>query len=150
MFPLALLCVFLIVVSPARLRAGELVVQIHGLEPQRGEVQVELYAETERLTFPYSERGVTAEVTVQARALQAPPGDALVAFGALAPGRYAVAVVDDANGNGDLDRNLLGIPTESYGFSNGVRPTLRAPTFDEAAVSVPAEGTTQTEITVRR
>jgi len=59
-------------------------------------------------------------------------------------------VVDDANGNGDLDRNLLGIPTESYGFSNGVRPTLRAPTFDEAAIGVAAAATTLADITVRR
>ncbi|HXZ85217.1 MAG TPA: DUF2141 domain-containing protein, partial [Myxococcota bacterium] len=89
------------------------------------------------------------EVRLKARALQPPASDASVAFADLAPGRYAVVIVDDANGNGNLDRNLLGIPTERYGFSNGVRPTLRPPTFDEAALPVGA-GTTLADITVRR
>jgi uncharacterized protein (DUF2141 family) len=143
--PLLVLCL----VAAARARAGELVVRIHGLDPHHGEIQVEVFDEALRLAFPYAERGVLAEVRLKARALDAPATDASVAFGELAPGRYAVVVVDDANGNGDLDRNLLGIPTESYGFSNGARPTLRPPTFDEAAVAVSGE-TTLAEITVRR
>jgi uncharacterized protein (DUF2141 family) len=149
MAPRALLCVFLLTAA-ASARAGELVVRIHGLDAAKGEIQVELFGESDRLTFPYAERGVTAEVRLKARTLDAPSTDASVAFGDLAAGRYAIVVVDDANGNGDLDRNLLGIPTESYGFSNGVRPTLRAPTFDEAAIGVAAAATTLADITVRR
>lgn len=33
------------------------------------------------------------------------------------PGRYAIAVIQDLNGNGKLDRNLVGMPTEPLGFS---------------------------------
>jgi uncharacterized protein (DUF2141 family) len=32
-------------------------------------------------------------------------------------GRYAVAVYHDLNDNGKLDKNVLGIPKEPYGFS---------------------------------
>jgi len=149
MSPCALLASVLVLAAAVCARAGELVVRIHGLDPARGEVQVELFGEAERAAFPYSERGVAAEVRLKARALQPPASDASVAFADLAPGRYAVVIVDDANGNGNLDRNLLGIPTERYGFSNGVRPTLRPPTFDEAALPVGA-GTTLADITVRR
>ncbi len=36
------------------------------------------------------------------------------------PGAYAIAVFHDANGNGRLDRSLIGLPGEPYGFSNDV------------------------------
>jgi hypothetical protein len=35
----------------------------------------------------------------------------------LAPGRYALRVFADENGNGKLDSNLMGLPIERYGFS---------------------------------
>ena len=34
-----------------------------------------------------------------------------------AAGTYAIAVFHDLNGNGKLDRNFFGIPSEPYGFS---------------------------------
>jgi uncharacterized protein (DUF2141 family) len=49
----------------------------------------------------------------------------------LPEGTYAVAVYQDLNQNAQLDSNVFGIPTEPYGFSNNVRPKLRAPSFDE-------------------
>jgi uncharacterized protein (DUF2141 family) len=55
-------------------------------------------------------------------------------------GDYAVACYQDLNGNGRLDRNMLGIPTEPYGFSNDARPRLRAPSWEEAKVSATKSG----------
>ncbi|MBK8705560.1 MAG: DUF2141 domain-containing protein [Saprospiraceae bacterium] len=55
---------------------------------------------------------------------------------ALAYGRYSVAVFQDLNGNGRLDANTLGVPTEPYGFSNNPKVKWSAPTFDETAVSL--------------
>lgn len=55
---------------------------------------------------------------------------------ALAYGLYSVAVFQDTNGNGRLDANTLGIPTEPYGFSNNPRVKWSAPTFEETAVSL--------------
>ena len=52
----------------------------------------------------------------------------------LAQGEYAVAVFQDKNNNQYLDTNFVGIPQESYGFSNNARPKFRAPTFDEAKI----------------
>ena len=50
----------------------------------------------------------------------------------LIEGNYAISCFHDLNNNGVLDKNMLGIPTEPYGFSQGVRPKFRAPTWDEA------------------
>jgi uncharacterized protein (DUF2141 family) len=45
-------------------------------------------------------------------------------FEAIPPGTYALAVIHDENSNGKLDTDLLGIPTEGYGFSNDARALI--------------------------
>ncbi|AWM34515.1 DUF2141 domain-containing protein [Hymenobacter nivis] len=59
---------------------------------------------------------------------------------ALAKGEWAVALTQDVNNNDKLDKNLLGIPTEPYAFSNNVRPRLSAPNFEECKFMVDADG----------
>lgn len=69
-----------------------------------------------------------------------PSGDTQAfTFKDVAPGRYAVMVTHDENGNGKLDTNMLGMPTEGYGFSNNPR-VMRKPTFDEAVFDVGSDG----------
>jgi uncharacterized protein (DUF2141 family) len=45
-------------------------------------------------------------------------------------GQYALSILDDENGNDDLDM-FLGIPTEGYAFSNNVKPFLSLPNYNE-------------------
>jgi uncharacterized protein (DUF2141 family) len=54
-------------------------------------------------------------------------------FEAIPPGTYALAVIHDENANGKLDTNLLGIPTEGYGFSNDAKAALSTPSFSAAS-----------------
>lgn len=56
-------------------------------------------------------------------------------FPELLPGTYAIAVFQDLNGNGRLDRTPLGLPLEPYGFSNDAG-RLRRPTFAGASIQV--------------
>ncbi|MCC7051817.1 MAG: DUF2141 domain-containing protein [Gemmatimonadaceae bacterium] len=56
-------------------------------------------------------------------------------------GTYAIAVHHDANANGKLDANFLGIPKEGYGVSRDVRARFRAPRFTEAQVTVQRDTT---------
>jgi uncharacterized protein (DUF2141 family) len=56
-------------------------------------------------------------------------------FEAIPPGTYALAVIHDENSNGKLDTNLLGIPTEGYGFSNDARASFGTPSFSDARFS---------------
>ena len=51
----------------------------------------------------------------------------------LPDGRYAIKLYHDANANGKLDSNRLGIPTEGYGFSNNAG-RFGPPPFEKAAV----------------
>lgn len=53
-------------------------------------------------------------------------------FEGLAPGEYAIVIFHDENGNGDFDKNFLGIPKEGYAFSNNVKPKISKPTFGQS------------------
>lgn len=66
-------------------------------------------------------------------------GGAQVVFRGLPPGRYAVRMFADENGNAKLDTNLMGMPTERYGFSNDAMGQRAAPAFDAAAIGVDAD-----------
>jgi uncharacterized protein (DUF2141 family) len=59
-------------------------------------------------------------------------------FEGLAPGAYAVAVVHDENGNGRLDRNVVGIPSEGYGVSNNRTYAMASPKWDESRFTLAA------------
>lgn len=49
---------------------------------------------------------------------------------ALVPGTYGVRIMHDRNGNGELDGNLVGMPTEPWGFSNNAGGTFGPPKWD--------------------
>jgi uncharacterized protein (DUF2141 family) len=54
---------------------------------------------------------------------------------------YAIVVYHDVNSNKICDKNIFGIPTEAYGFSNNKRPKLSAPTFEECSVKLDKDKT---------
>ena len=46
-------------------------------------------------------------------------------------GVYAIALYQDVNSDGKINKNILGVPTEPYAFSNNVKPKLKAPSFKD-------------------
>ncbi|MBT1696529.1 DUF2141 domain-containing protein [Fulvivirgaceae bacterium PWU4] len=59
-----------------------------------------------------------------------------VVFEGLTPGVYGVSVFHDANGNGTLDKNLMGMPTEGFAFGNNAMGMFGPPSFEKAQVTV--------------
>ena len=55
---------------------------------------------------------------------------AQVTFNDIPDGTYALFVFHDANGNGAMDKNWIGIPKEGYGASKNKLPFASAPTFE--------------------
>lgn len=89
----------------------------------------------EEATCPYRDRKPARQGTVELRVT------------GVKPGSYAIAVFHDLNGNGRLDRNFIGLPSEPYGFSNGTgRRGL--PDFGAARIIV-REPTTTVVIPIR-
>lgn len=64
----------------------------------------------------------------------------------LEPGKYALALFHDLNGNGELDKNFVGIPKEPYGFSKDFRPKFSAPSFEDCAFEVTGTGSQQISV----
>ncbi|MCW8164334.1 DUF2141 domain-containing protein [Verminephrobacter aporrectodeae subsp. tuberculatae] len=117
------------ILAPASTLAADLSLDIaHG---PTGEAT--LYASLHNNAASYADGKPMAAQTAPMR-----DGKARLVFPGLAPGHYALRVFADENGNGKLDTNLIGLPTERYGFSNDAKGKFGAPDFDAAAIRVDA------------
>lgn len=54
----------------------------------------------------------------------------------LKKGVYAISLFVDSNNNKIIDKNLLGIPTEQYGFSNNATGFLGSPSYNDASFNL--------------
>jgi uncharacterized protein (DUF2141 family) len=82
---------------------------ITGAEPRIGQVLVSLFDSSETyMEVPLLE--ANADVDGE--------GKAFVALGKRAAGQYAIVVIYDKNGNGELDTGFFRIPKEKIGYSN--------------------------------
>lgn len=57
----------------------------------------------------------------------------LLVFDDVPPGRYAIELFVDLNGNGELDVSPRGIPREPFGFSNNPRLKRSKPALQDCA-----------------
>jgi uncharacterized protein (DUF2141 family) len=132
--PLPLACVAAlaacVIAAPAAVRAAELEVRVTGVTQPQGQVGCWLYAN--QTGFPLESAGARIQWVA------ADPKGVTCRFTGVAEGRYALSVGHDLNGNQRVDTDRLGRPNEPWGVTQNVRPTFRAPRFDEAAFSVPA------------
>jgi uncharacterized protein (DUF2141 family) len=65
-------------------------------------------------------------------------GKAVIDFGPVPEGTYALAVFHDSQNTGKLRTNALGIPRDGYGFSNDAMGMFGPPHFEKAAFKVTA------------
>src|SRR5512142_3223010 len=73
--------------------------------------------------------------TVQPARARIVNGRALCVFRHVTPGTYGISAFHDANNNGRLDTNFLGMPTEDYCASRNARGILGPPSFADAKFS---------------
>jgi uncharacterized protein (DUF2141 family) len=82
----------------------------------------------------FSEKG-WLKTPVQGAVASIHDGTALCVFKGVAKGVYGISAFHDANGNGKLDTNFLGIPTEDYCTSRDARGSFGPPKFADAKFS---------------
>lgn len=103
-------------------------VEVTGIASDKGHVYLGLYDQ---------KKGFLKEAAAFAKGKVKATGTKIsYTFRNLPVGEYAVAVYQDVNGNGKCDRNLIGYPTEGFGFSKNYRPKLSAPSFDDIKIAV--------------
>jgi uncharacterized protein (DUF2141 family) len=114
-----------IATASAAAQAYDLTVEVQGARSEQGWVAGALYASD----------GAWLKDSLQGERVPA-AGRAVLVYRSLPPGRYALSLFHDENGNGQLDTNIAGIPTERYGFSRDARGRMGAPAFADAAVEL--------------
>lgn len=109
--------------------AGDLEITVTQIRSDQGQVMLALANNAEDFT---------ARRWLIGQTLPAKSGTIRFVLPDLAAGEYAISVFHDENGNGKLDSNFLGVPTEGYGFSNNARGNFGPPDFAAARFGLPA------------
>jgi uncharacterized protein (DUF2141 family) len=106
-------------------RAGDLTVTISGLKDARGAVLGALYDKEASFMNPAA--------AIARFKVAAATGSVSYSFHNLAAGAYALSVFQDQNSDGALNKNMMGAPSEPYGFSNDAQGQFGPPKFRQAA-----------------
>ena len=113
------------IVTTLSAAGSNLTVIVAGIQIGKGNIIIDLYNSKE--TF-LSKSLVSRTVKPDSSQMEIP-------F-AVAEGEYSIAVFQDKNNNGILDKGLFNIPQEPYGFSTNFRPTWSKPGFDDCKIEV--------------
>jgi uncharacterized protein (DUF2141 family) len=111
-------------ISEANAKYGKLTVIITGFTNETGNCRFAL----DNSKFVY-EREDTVWI---GKVIQIVNKQVIVVIDSLQYGEYAVRVFHDENKNEIIDTNILGIPTEDYGYSNNVSSWFGPPSWDRA------------------
>jgi uncharacterized protein (DUF2141 family) len=118
--------------------AADVEITIRNVQSAAGRIMVALYVD---------EGAYKAERQTMGSMLPATPGEVKAVFVGLPEGRYGIAVFHDIDGDEKLNTNLLGYPTEPFGFGNDAEVRFSRPAFGETAVSV-SGAPTRTTVTL--
>jgi uncharacterized protein (DUF2141 family) len=129
---LAIFCFTILSLADTKNAAATLKLRFEGIERANGTIRLALYRsqadfmQEDKATlynFPVDKKG-TLEGKIET----------------LPAGTYAFAVFLDENNNLALDKNLMGVPTEPYGFSKIPPSKWRLPTWKEVKFDLPEGG----------
>jgi uncharacterized protein (DUF2141 family) len=101
--------------------AQKLTVKVNNIKPVSGNLMVGVFNDETGFPDTYY-KGENIKITGAVM---------IVTFTDLPKGKYALSVYQDLNKNGQLDKNIFGIPKEKYGFSNKTnKPDYKESVFD--------------------
>jgi uncharacterized protein (DUF2141 family) len=103
---------------------GDLTVYVVGLKSNKGKLKIALSGTKENYKKTKNAfRGVAATIK---------NNKSEWLFKNIPYGEYAVKMYHDQNGNNKFDRNFLGLPKESYAFSNNAKANLGPAKWEDA------------------
>lgn len=115
----------------------ELVVKVENIKEIKGSMMIAIY--------DHQDRFLSKEVMSADKAIER--NDIEFSFKGLGEGSYAISIFQDENGNGKLDTNFMGIPSEPYAFSNNAKGLFGPPSFEDCKFEV-KEGRKEITITL--
>ncbi len=127
----ALIIATLVSISSAKivhaLPSQALTVVVNGIQHNKGQICIGVYDQEKGFPEKTSGLAQSACVKITGRTIKQK-------FFGLKPGNYAVAIVDDQNGDRKLNKDFFGIPTEGFGISNNPTVSIQtgSPEFRQA------------------
>lgn len=109
--------------------AGSIAITATSVEGTQGKVYFYLYDSDDGFPTDF-------ELAQRSASAIAKGGEAKVVFDNVPAGTYAVAVYHDEDGDGELDTNFLGIPSEGVGVSRDAKGSFGPPSFRDAKFTV--------------
>ncbi len=107
---------------------GNLTLRFEGIEKAGGTVRLALYNRPSE--FMVEEKAVLYNFKADKK------GKLEATIENLPVGSYGFAVFFDENNNKELDKNLVGVPVEPYGFSKDPPSKWRLPTWEEVKFDI--------------
>ena len=114
-----------------------LVLDVSGFERPQGQLMAALFD---------SEKSYRNDTPLKGTAEPVTGSKVKIKFSKLRIGDHAFKLFYDENGNGELDTDTFGIPSEKYYFSNDASDPFSAPEWDEAKFLIANGRTTKTII----
>jgi uncharacterized protein (DUF2141 family) len=108
---------FVLIIPGVMFSQLKLIVEVTNLKSSKGQVLFQLMDENQKEL-----KGVKAEIK---------NNKCLIVINDLKPGKYAFRYFHDENNNATMDKSMLGIPKEGFGFSNNAKGTFGPPSFDK-------------------
>ena len=110
--------------------AADLTIHVDDVKAAGGTIEVALY----------NSAGAFLKTAVGTASTAAAAAGNTVVLKDLPAGDYAFVLFHDANSDGKLNKNMLGIPTEDYAFSNNALGKMGPPSFEQSRFALPAAG----------
>ena len=105
---------------------NKIIVKVEHINSAEGSINVAIFnSEKTFLNTPFltkSEDAVTGEMIFE--------------FEEVPNGEYTISIYHDMNENGELDKNLMGIPNEPYGVSKEGKSMFGPPSYKDALFTV--------------
>ncbi len=113
-------------------KAGTLKIDVTGLKNDKGFVQLVIYNNAKN--FPKDGK------YYKLYKLKITGKKSILTVKNMPPGTYAIALMHDENSNKKMDKNMVGIPKEGFGFSNNPRVVFKEPTYNECKFDIGGNG----------
>ncbi|GAA4327093.1 DUF2141 domain-containing protein [Mucilaginibacter gynuensis] len=128
-FSINLLAGLLMIFFASTIKAQELPVKITGIRSSKGKIIISIFKDE----AAYEEQLPYRKITFDKNSID--NGTMTVKL-TLEPGIYGITLLDDENGNGKIDKNIISVPKEGFGFSNFFMEKMKKPSFDNFKVDL--------------
>ncbi len=103
-----------------------LLITVPNINPIKGEIQVSVYDNDESFLKENEESRIYR--------FKVKGANGKFVINDLPNGEYAFIIYHDENNNKEMDKSIIGMPKEGYGFSKNFQPGLSRPDFENCSV----------------